>query len=110
MTIDQEVQEFQVRGCLLTERVWQESADCSRGNWPEALHPDDHPQYLIDVGAGDAILMESYLTSNTVQVHYPPLFAGVQQELADHLPDDRSPMDGLGEKKSFYFDPHNMPV
>ena len=26
---------------------------------------------------------------------YPPLLARVQQELADHLPDDRSPMDGL---------------
>ena len=48
-----------------------------------------------DVGQGDAILMESYLTSNTVQALTPPLLARVQQELADHLPDDRSPMDGL---------------
>jgi len=51
------------------------------------------------MGQGDSILIAFYFTLKAVQIHYPLLLARVQQELADHLPDDRSPMDGLREAK-----------
>ena len=65
-------------------------SDSAKSNWIFISNGMDAGVGL----SGNLILMESYLTSNTVQVRYAELPPRVQQELADHLPDDPSSMDG----------------
>lgn len=65
-------------------------SDSAKSNWILVSNGMDAGVGLY----GNLILMESYLTSNTVQVRYAELPPRVQQELTDHLPDDPSSMDG----------------